>query len=146
MNDLLFFKKIDTGALNETIRQALKYIVVGGLCTVLDVSLLYCLTHYCGISYLVSSILSFTAGAILNYFLCTSWIFTYTVVKNKYREFLYYILINSIGLAINTLVIWFATEKLHVYFMFSKGLAIVLTLVWNFNARKYLLHTPKPAQ
>lgn len=126
---------------NETFTQGAKYLLVGGVCTILDFSLLYVLTHFLGINYVLSSIVSFMSGTVLNYFLCTIWIFKISKVQNRYREFFYYALITAVGLGINTLVIWGLTEYLSLYFMLSKLLATFVTYWWNFLARKYFLHS-----
>jgi putative flippase GtrA len=127
----------------NTVTQAAKYFIVGGICTVLDFSLLYALTHFFNVHYVPSSIISFMSGTILNYYLCTWWIFNIRVVENRKMEMLYYILITGVGLSINTFLIYIFTEFLALYFMFSKLLATFVTYWWNFWARKYFLHTIK---
>lgn len=141
-------KKIDKKYLlsmikTETFTQAIKYFGVGGLCTVVDISLLFVLSHYGGLNYITSSIISFLAGTILNYFLCTFWIFKVRRIKKRYQEFGFYLLITVIGLALNTFVIWGVTELFGLNYMISKLFAIFVTYWWNFGARKYFLHTIK---
>ena len=126
---------------NETFTQAVKYVIVGGFCTILDFTLLYILTRYVGFNYLTSSIISFMSGTVLNYFLCTYWIFKVKVVENRKHEFIFYVIITAIGLGINTLLIWSFTEFWGLYFMLSKLMATFVTYWWNFGARKYFLHT-----
>ncbi len=126
---------------NETFTQAVKYFIVGGFCTVLDFALLFILTHFVGLNYLTSSIISFMSGTVLNYFLCTYWIFKVKVVENRKHEFIFYVIITAIGLVINTLLIWSFTEYWGLYFMLSKLMATFVTYWWNFGARKYFLHT-----
>jgi putative flippase GtrA len=128
---------------NETYTQAVKYSIVGGLCTGLDFVILFFLTHFVSLNYLISSIISFMSGTVLNYYLCTFWIFKIRLIENHYHEFLYYSIITGIGLGINTLLIWLFTELIGLYFMFSKLLATFVTYWWNFGARKYFLHTIK---
>lgn len=141
---LLFDKVVFPGFFSKIIFiEGLKYIIVGGLCTIIDFILLYILTENFSLSYLPSSIISFITGTVLNYFLCTIWIFKIRVVKKRRHEFLYYILISGIGLLINTLTIWGFTELLSIYYLFSKLLATLITFWWNFGARKYLLHFNK---
>lgn len=135
-----FYEKVKE---NENILQAIKYFVVGGFCTVLDFVFLYILSHYFGLNYLKSSIISFMSGTILNYYLCTLWIFKIRVIENKRNEFIYYAFITAFGLGINTLLIWGFTEFFHFFFMISKLLATFVTYWWNFGARKYFLHTIK---
>jgi putative flippase GtrA len=125
----------------ENIAQAIKYLLVGGICTILDFTSLYLLTRYAGFHYLLSSIISFMSGTFLNYFLCTSWIFKIRIINDQYQEFFYYAAITGIGLVINTISIWLFTEFLGIYFMLSKIFAAFVTYWWNFGARKYFLHT-----
>ena len=128
---------------NDSFNQIVKYFFVGGVCTVLDFFLLYMLTHYFSVHYVFSSIISFMSGTVLNYYLCTFWIFKIRVVENRSLELLYYVIITGVGLGINTLLIWGFTEILSLYFMLSKVLATFVTFWWNFGARKYFLHTIK---
>lgn len=126
---------------NETFKQAVKYFMVGGFCTVLDLTLLFILTNFLGLNYIISSIISFMLFTVLNYFLCIFWIFKIRSVKNHYHEFIYYLIITGVALGINTLLIWGFTEVLGFYFMFSKVFAVAATYCWNFWSRKYFLHT-----
>jgi putative flippase GtrA len=136
-------KIYDTSIKNETFRQAIKYLIVGGVCTIIDFALLYTLTKFCGLNYLVSSTISFLSGTFLNYYLCTFWIFKVRAVEKIHHELLYYIIITMVGLGISVLLIWVFTHFLGFYFMISKLLATFVTYWWNFGARKYFLHTIK---
>jgi putative flippase GtrA len=128
---------------NETVIQAIKYFIVGGFCTILDFALLYLLTVHGGLNYVLSSIISFMSGTLLNYYLCTYWIFNVRVVENRNHELFYYGIITAVGLGINTGLIWLLTEFAGIFFMLSKLMATFVTYWWNFFARKYFLHTIK---
>lgn len=121
--------------------QAAKYVIVGGVCTILDFTLLFLSVNFFGLNYVIASIISFMFAAVLNYYLCVSWIFDTRVVGNRYHEFLYYALITGIGLGINTTFIWGLTQFFGIHFMLSKIPATLITFVWNFGARKYFLHS-----
>lgn len=121
-------------------KEFIKYAVVGGICTFLDFLILYLLTTLGGIHYLISSTISFALGVILNYLLCTFWIFSIHRVKSHPTEFLYYVLISLVGLGINTALMWVFTDTLGLWFMLSKLIAAGITLFYNFFARKLLLH------
>jgi putative flippase GtrA len=123
--------------------EGLKYLVVGGLCTVLDFLLLYILSDVFEVNYVLSSIISFSVAVILNYFLSIFWIFKIRVVKSKSVEFLSYLLISVIGLIINSGLIYVLTESDVSGYMLSKVIATPIVLLWNFFARKYFLHTNK---
>ena len=125
---------------NKTVTQAAKYLVVGGTCTIVDMGLLYILTEYARIYYVLAAAISFTTGVTLNYFMCTGWIFKESKIKNRSLEILLYFVISIIGLLINIVGIWLLTNFLSLHFMLSKFLATALTLIWNFCSRKNLLH------
>lgn len=128
---------------NKFFIKIFKYSIVGTICTIIDFILLFILSKYCGLNYLTSSIISFMSGAVLNYFLCISWIFEIRIIKKTYQEFFYYLIITGVGLGINTILIWVITEFFGLYFMLSKIFAILVTFWWNFSARKYFLHSIK---
>ena len=54
-------------------------------------------------------------------------------------EFLLFALVGVVGLALNELVLWVATQSLHVFYLHSKIMAAAIVLGWNFSARKLLL-------
>lgn len=128
---------------SETFKEVIKYGFVGGTCTVIDFGLLFILTHYLGLFYILSSVISFSVGTLINYYLCTIWIFKVRTVENKNIEFFYYIIITAVGLGLTTLIIWLFTEYFKLNFMLSKLIATFVTVWWNFSARKYFLHTVK---
>jgi putative flippase GtrA len=141
MRTLIIKKKLTIFLKNETFAQANKYLVVAVVCTILDFILLFVLNRYCGLNYLISSVISFMSGTVLNYVLCTFWVFKIRVIKKRQLEFIYYLIITSVGLAINTGIIWSLTEFLGLYFMLSKFISLFFTFCWNFGARKYFLHS-----
>jgi putative flippase GtrA len=128
------------GIRNESLKQGIKYMFVGGICTLLDFFILYVFAECWEINYLASSIFSFLAGVVLNYFLCTYWVFRVRLINRRSLEFSLYVIISLVGLGFNTFVIWFFTACWGIYFMFSKLLAACVTYFWNFFCRKYLLH------
>ena len=60
-----------------------KYLIAGGTAFVFDVGILYVLTEYFEVHYLVSAIFGFAVGSIVAYFLSVNWVFTNRVLKNK---------------------------------------------------------------
>lgn len=125
---------------DSTISQAIKYLFVGGFCTIVDVGLLFILTEYLNLNYVVSGTLSFVSGVTINYFLCTKLIFNESRINNKGIEFLFYLFVSFVGLGINLCILGVLTGIVGLYFIYSKFIAIAITLIWNFCSRKYLLH------
>ena len=130
----------------DLLTEAGKYLIVGGVCTVLDFALLSILTKYCGIHYRTSSIKSFMSCNILNYYLCTIWIFKNRAIANRNLEIFYYFIITAVGLGINYLVIAWLTPHINNNYMAAKLAATFATYWWNFGARKYFLHSKTTMQ
>lgn len=112
----------------------------------LDFALLYLLTHYGKMPAVPASIISFMSGTVLNYYLCTIWIFKVRTVVNRNLEIMYYVVITGVGLGINSLIIWLLTSSFGYDVMVSKLAATFVTYWWNFGARKYFLHTKTALQ
>ncbi|MGC8728285.1 MAG: GtrA family protein [Elusimicrobiales bacterium] len=125
--------------MDKTIIQFFKYILIGGSAFLIDYSLLWILTERFNFFYLISSAISFICGLIFNYLLSVRWVFDKRKLKNKKLEFLFFSLVGIAGLAINQLSIWFFTEKLKIFYMYSKLLSSAIVLLWNFGVRKFFL-------
>ena len=123
--------------------QLLRYCFVGGFAFLVDAGLLYVLTEYAGWHYLLSASLSFIAGLCVNYLLSISWIFKSSTYGNRTLEFVFFAIIGVVGLLLNELLLYMATDVLHLYYMLSKVIVAGIIMLWNFFARKYILFTPQ---
>ena len=132
-------EKIFVSETNNTFLQLIRYTIVGGGAFVVDFGLLYLLTHFLHVHYLLSATLSFIAGLLVNYFFSTLWVFSKNTVKNKYLEFLVFAIIGLVGLGFNDLFMWIFTDRFGIYYMLSKVITTVIVYFWNFFARKYIL-------
>jgi len=115
-----------------------RYFVVGGLAFLVDYSFLYIFTESFHFYYLLSAALSFLMGLFVNYFFSCLWVFQ-TSSEHCSIRFLFFALIGIIGLGLNEFIIWFCTNKLALYYMFSKIIAAVIVFFWNFLARRKLM-------
>lgn len=111
----------------------------------MDFFLLWFLTEVGGFNYLLSATLSFMAGLAVNYLIATHWVFRkdVAVLRNKWAEFLVFLLIGLVGLGLNDLILWVVTRHLRLHYLLSKFVAAGLVYLWNFFARKYILFHPK---
>ena len=119
--------------------QIIKFGFVGGAAFVIDAGLLFLLTEFCGIHYLISGMISFTASVIYNYILSVKWVFDAKKDANKTQEFIVFIVLSVIGLGINQLFMWLFVDMMHIYYMLSKIIATVIVMVYNFITRKIFL-------
>jgi len=92
---------VAVGGTTNIVVQLLRYVVVGGLAFVVDFGLLWVLTEYAGLHYLVSATISFIAGLVVNYLLSVVWVFGSSKLQSKWAEFAIYAVIGVIGLGLN---------------------------------------------
>lgn len=117
----------------------IRYIIVGGISFLADYLLLWVLTEFLKVYYLISSAISFIFGLIINYTLSIQWVFNKRKLNSKNKEFIFFTLIGIAGLVLNQLSMWIFTEKLKIFYMYSKLISATIVLFFNFIARKYLL-------
>lgn len=125
--------------MQRLLNQIIRFGTVGFLCFFLDYSVLLGLTELCGINYLLSSAFSFTFSTFVNYLLSMRFVFETNKGRNRFKEFIFYLILSAVGLCINQLVLWISVEKLNIIYQISKLGATAIVMVYNFISRKLML-------
>ena len=127
----LFIKNTDVAWI-----QFLRYIFVGGVSALINISTLFILTDFCHIFYLISNIVGFILGLTTNYLLSKKFIFTTKITLSKSFEFFTYCAVGLIGLGLDTTIMWIATSKMGIYYIITKLISTACVFIWNFIGRK----------
>ena len=125
--------------MKKLIEQLMKFGIVGVLCFVIDYGLMIFLTEVFGISYLISSGISFSVSVIVNYKLSLKFVFKTDESRNKIIEFIIFVVLSVIGLGINQVLMWICVDKLHIFYMISKIGVTAVVMVYNFITRKLII-------
>lgn len=123
----------------NTYVQGFRYLFAGAAGFITDFTILFILTHFLNIFYLISATVSFTAGVFVTYIISIYWVFQQKSHRKRTTEFILFVLIGIVGLILTLGLLWFFTEKLHIYYLVSKIIATIIVYFWNFFARKKLL-------
>ncbi|MEA2089051.1 MAG: GtrA family protein [Patescibacteria group bacterium] len=118
-----------------------KYCVVGGTAAAVDFSILFILTDFLNVYYLISATISFIVSALTNYSLNRSWTFRSNGKKRKQLPIFF--TIATIGLILNNSIMYFSVEVLAVWYIWAKVVATGIVLIWNFIGNKYLTFNKK---
>lgn len=125
--------------MGKLIRQFLKFGVVGFLAFLIDYGVLMLLSQALGVDPLVSAGISFTVSVIFNYLASMRFVFTHRQDLSKGREFVIFIVLSLVGLALNELCMWVGLRVLGdgaLQITASKVFATAVVMVWNFLSRK----------
>jgi len=110
------------------------YAIVSLIATIIDVAILYSLTDFLRINYLVSATIGYCCGLIIAFYLQKRY--TFKKVNTKIRfQFAKFATISLIGLLIN-LIILKIFVTLGVWYIFAKVISIIIVFFWNFLVNK----------
>ncbi len=118
--------------------QIMKFGMVGMIAFLIDYSILYILTEFCFIHYMVSSVISFIISLVFNYIASVYWVFDIQR-KQTIKDIEIFAGLSVIGLVINQIVMYLLTDVGNFYYMFSKLFATGIVMIWNFITRKIFI-------
>lgn len=132
----LFHMKLDKKTENLLI-QIFKFIIVGGIATLIDFILLFVFKEIVHLQVIISNTLSFCISLIYNYIASVRWVFDVNRDKDPKKNFLIFLIFSIIGLAINDFIMYLLINKLSTFI--SKIIATAIVMVFNFITRKMFL-------
>ncbi|KYK37817.1 MAG: hypothetical protein AYK18_08930 [Theionarchaea archaeon DG-70] len=115
--------------------QFVKFCIVGSIGAVIHLGVLYCLTEFFSIWYMVSATLGFTAAVVNNFILNKYWTFQNRAPEIP-RQFVTFFVINVISLGINLSVLHILTEYVGMWYMAAQVVAILVALSNNYLSNK----------
>jgi len=118
----------------KTIRQFILFAAVGAVGTGGQYISLVILVEAGLLAKVPASIVGFTVGAIINYFL--NYRFTFNSDKSHREAISKFFIVAIIGAAINTVLFYTGIRFFHMYYLLAQLVATVIVLIWNFLANK----------
>lgn len=113
------------------ISKFLKFGIVGCSGMIIDLGITYLCKEILRINKFISNGIGFILAATSNYFLNRIWTFN-SQTEEIGVQYIQFMIVSTIGLAINSLSLYFFNEKLKWNFYLSKLVAIAITTIWNF--------------
>ena len=115
------------------ISKFLKFGVVGCSGMIIDFGMTYLCKEILKLNKFLSNAIGFILAATSNYFLNRVWTFE-SQSEQIGTQYIQFMIVSTIGLCINSLVLYLLNEKLKWNFYLSKLFAIGITTIWNFFA------------
>ncbi|MBU1036983.1 GtrA family protein [Patescibacteria group bacterium] len=135
-------QKIGINIAKDWWEQFIRFFIVGGFSTIVDFALLFSLTEWAKLWYLLSATVGFSGGAITNYSLNKNWTFQ-NKDKRIARQFTVFFIVALVGLAINNTILYLGVEVFNLWYMLAKVIAAAVTLIWSFIGHKYITFRPQ---
>lgn len=126
---------------NKLLIQIFKFIIVGGIATIIDYIIFFILHELLKLPTLPSNIISFSISVIYNYIASVKWVFDVKKDDPK-KQFIIFIVLSIIGLLLNTAIVYVTVDIFKWYSMLCKIIATGIVMVFNFITRKLLLEKP----
>ncbi len=112
----------------------IKFCIVGGVGTLINMGLLWAFTELFGIYYLISSILAIEFSIISNFFLNEIWTWSdrKTHGRNRFIRFLKCNAGYSVGILVNVSMLGLLTSIFDINYLVSNLIAIIFSTLINF--------------
>ncbi len=123
---------------NKLLVQIIKFVIVGGIATIIDYIIFFLLHDLLKVPTLPSNIASFSISVIYNYIASVKWVFDVKENDPK-KQFIIFIVLSIIGLLINTAIVYVTIDILKWWSIIAKVLATGIVMVFNFITRKLFL-------
>ncbi|HOZ36702.1 MAG TPA: GtrA family protein [bacterium] len=116
-------------------KKFIRFAISGGVATLVDVAILYTLTEWAGIWYLLSSVFSFLIGSITHFAISRTWVFD-KIEKPFWQQYQSFFVIHLGGLTINTTALYLLVEYWGLYYILAKMITVLFGVSWTFWANK----------
>ncbi|MBU6388633.1 GtrA family protein [Patescibacteria group bacterium] len=119
--------------------QIVKYVVSGGSATATNLTVLYVLTDFFRMYYLVSSVCAFIVSVIVSFSMQKFWTFEDSSRDNVRTQFAFYSAVVLANVALNTFLVYAFVEWFSLWYLAAQFLAGMLIAVVSFFAYRNLV-------
>ncbi len=123
----------------QKLAEYFRYGVVVSIGLVLDIGLLYTLTTYAGVPYLISAGIGFCTGLISNYLLSVRYVFRNRITPATKNDFRNFALIGVSALTLNQILMYVGVDIFNMPILLSKAFVLPVTFTWNFLWNKFMV-------
>lgn len=116
-----------------------KYIVSGGMATATNLAVLYALTDFFRVHYLVSSVFAFIVSVVVSFSMQKFWTFEDSSRDALHTQFVSYSMVVIANLALNTFLVYAFVEWFSFWYLVAQFLAGMFIAVVSFFAYRDLI-------
>ncbi|WP_394698744.1 GtrA family protein [uncultured Methanoregula sp.] len=117
------------------------FFIIGILSSAIDIGLLYVLTSYLGIWYLLSATVSYCCGIVVSYLLNKCLTF-HDANRHYFVQFSAFAAISFSCLLVNICIIWLCVELFSLGYLPGKIIATGCSFFWNYYGQSRITFHP----
>lgn len=107
----------------------IRYIFSGGIAVFANLIILFILTKYLHLFYLISAIIAFCSGILVSYSMQKFWTFKDYQMDNMPFQFYIFLRYSIMILCLNTILMYLSVDVFGLWYMFSQ---IIITIITSF--------------
>lgn len=119
-------------------RQFILFTVIGGICFVIDISLLALFVGILSINILIATALSFVLATGVNYALSIKFIFK-NGKHQKNKEVTYFFFVSIVSLFLTLGLMYCLSNILQVWYIYSKIITVMIISILTYSLKKKLV-------
>ncbi|HLD98447.1 MAG TPA: GtrA family protein [Candidatus Nanoarchaeia archaeon] len=113
-----------------------KFGFVGVINTLINLAVLYILTEFFGIYYLVSAIFAFLVAVTNSFILNKVWTFKEKINNKPTLKYIKFLCISIIALLINLILLYILVEFFTVWYIYAQIVGVLFNFVINYLGNK----------
>jgi len=116
-----------------------RFLVSGGLATLVNLGLLYVLTDWVGVWYLISAIISFAAAFFVSFTLQKFWTFEDRSREGMHFQAGLFFLVATLNLGLNTFFLYLLVEYAALHYLLAQIIVSAFIAVENFFIYRFVI-------
>lgn len=125
-------------ALSPRLMKVVRFVVSGGMATLVNVVAIYLATEFLGLWYIVSATLAFVLAVATSFMLQKFWTFADHSTDRLPFQISTFLVIALWGLGLDLVVVYGMVEYLHIHYVLAQLVAGLLIAVQNYFAYAFL--------
>lgn len=118
------------------IKHLLKFAIVGVIGTIINLSILYYLTEFANVYYIISEIIAFMLSALNNYILNKIWTFKEKIQEQIIKKYFQFTSVCLVSLLFNISILFILVEYFNLWYILAELIAIFCSFLINFFGSK----------
>ncbi len=114
-----------------------RYIIAGGTSAGTSITILFLLTHFAHVWYLLSAIVANIAAYMISFSLQKFWTFRNHSMDALKKQAFHFLIIFIINIITNTAFLYFLVEYAHIHYLISQIVSGIILAFINFFVYKY---------